>query len=219
MKSKSTALALLLMLTATPAAILAAGATPPGQTNPEDEAAAAYARGLDHRDRAWGLEKEREEATDPSVREQLAAKAQKEYERAIRAYRAAIEDDPSLYQAYGSLGYALRKTGKYQESLEAYDQALELQPDYAEAIEYRAEAYLGLNRVDDAKEAYMQLFRDDRERADQLMVAMESWVEQRRADAAGVDSESIESFSSWVEERQKIAGNTAWLGAESGRTW
>ena len=62
----------------------------------------------------------------------------------------------------------------------AYNQALEIQPDYAEAIEYRAEAFLGLNRLDEVKEAYMQLFREDRERADELMSAMQQWVDQRQ---------------------------------------
>ena len=202
-----------------PLSLYAAGGSAPPQTNPEDEAAAAYKRGLEHRDKAWKLEEERDGATDEKQRAKLDNKIGKEYDKAIRAFQSATGSDPKMHQAYSSLGYALRKAGRFEESLAAYNQALELQPDYAEAIEYRAEAYLGLNRLDEVKEAYMQLFRDDRERADELMAAMENWVVQRREDSAGLDSASVEAFAGWVEERKKVAGSTARLDSESDRTW
>lgn len=206
------------LLTLTPAILLAAGATAP-PADPADEAAAAYERGLKHRDRAWELEAEAKAATDAGQRARLEDKVQKEYDKAIRAFRAATESNPTMHQAFSSLGYALRRTSRFDESLAAYDRALELRPEYAEAIEYRAEAYLGLNRLDEAKAAYMQLFRDDRERADELMAAMERWVEQRQSDAGGVEASVIDAFSSWVEERRKIAGETARLRGASEDAW
>ena len=219
MRTSFRALLLSLLVSAGPVVLIAAGGSAPPQTNPEDEAAAAYERGLAHRDRAWELEAESEAATDAAKKAKLDSKAQKEYEKAIRAFRAAIESNPELHQAHGSLGYALRKTGRFDESLAAYNRALELQPGYTEAIEYRAEAYLGLNRLDEAKEAYMQLFREDRERADELMTAMEEWVEARQADAGSVEPTVVEAFAGWVEERRKISGNTARLEAKSDETW
>ncbi len=208
-----------LALLVAPVALTAAGSSAPPKADPADEAVAAYERGLEHRDNAWKITEEWESTSDERERAKLERKIEKEYEKAIRAYRSAIESNPEMHQAFSSLGYALRKTGRFDESLEAYDRALELEPGYPEAIEYRAEAYLGLNRLQEAKEAYMQLFRDDRERADELMAAMENWLEDRRADARGVDAATIESFASWVEERQKVSGNTARLDSGSERDW
>lgn len=195
----------------------AAGSSAPPPTNPADTAAAAYERGLKARDKAWELEEEMANA-DAADRERLSAKIEKQYEKAVRAFRAATEDNPEMYQAFSSLGYALRKSGDYDGSLAAYNRALEISPGYAEAIEYRAEAYLGLGQLDAVKDAYMQLFRDDRERADELMSAMKSWVEERREDPGSLDPATIEEFTTWVEERAEVAGNTARLSS-GGTSW
>ena len=192
----------------------AGGATVPS-TDPADQAAEAYNRGLASRDKAWELEERAESSTDAKQRAKLEQKAQKEYAKAVRAFRSATEADPTMHQAFSSLGYALRKSGQYEESLAAYNQALELEPGYTEAIEYRAEAYLGLNRLAEAKEAYMQLFREDRERADELMVAMRRWVEARQLDPGEVDPTTIDEFSVWVRDRDEISGNTARLESDA----
>ncbi len=92
-------------------------------------------------------------------------------------------------------------------------------PFYGEAIEYRAEAYLGLGRLDEVKEAYMQLFAKDRALADQLMEAMQGWVEERRAEPGDLSSETIESFATWLAERGEIAEQTARLEGAAARAW
>jgi tetratricopeptide (TPR) repeat protein len=202
-----------------PQVLSSAGGASVPSTNPADQAAEAYDQGLGHRDRAWKLEAELESVSDPAKRDKLEAKVQKEYQKAIRAFRSAIEVNPALYQAHSSLGYALRKTGDYEASLASYDQALQIEPNYAEAIEYRAEAYLGLNRIDDAKDAYLQLFRSDQERADELLTAMKRWLAERASDPQGLSGSVIEEFSAWVEERSEIAGHTASLEHPTDRTW
>lgn len=199
--------------------LLAAGGSSVPTTDPADQAAEAYNTGIQHRDKAWDLESQAQTVPDGDQRSKLEAKARKEYSKAIRAFRSATESDPNMHQAFSSLGYALRKTGDYEASLAAYNQALALEPGYAEAIEYRAEAFLGLNRLEEVKGAYMELFRDDRERADELMVAMQKWVDQRRADPQGLGTEAIEEFSLWVEERSQVAGNTAGLQSSPDRAW
>jgi tetratricopeptide (TPR) repeat protein len=176
-------------------------------------------RGLASRDKAWKLAQEAQSTADAKKRAKLEAKVRKEYTKAIRSFRSAIKADPRMHQAFSSLGYALRKTGQYEESLEAYNQALQLRPGYSEAIEYRAEALLGLNRLEEAKEAYMQLFRDDRERAEELMAAMQRWVEQRRVDPGGVDPSTLEEFSVWVRDRAEVSDNTASQQRNGDRTW
>lgn len=197
----------------------AAGGAEVPSADPADQAAEAYNRGLESRDKAWKLETQSESATDEKQRGKLLGKAQKEYGKAIRAFRSATESDPQMHQAFSSLGYALRKTGQYEDSLAAYNQALELEPGYAEAIEYRAEAFLGLNRLGEAREAYMQLFREDRERADELMTAMQRWVELRQADPGDLDPATLDEFSVWVRDRAEISGNTASVQGDTSTAW
>lgn len=214
----STAIGLVVVLgLAVPDLQAAGGSSTPPSTNPADTATAAYERGLKARDKAWELEKEMQSAA-PADRERMAAKIDKQYEKAARAFRSATEDNPRMYQAFSSLGYALRKTGDYDGSLAAYNQALDINPGYVEAIEYRAEAYLGLGRLDEVKDAYLQLFRDDRERADELMAAMQTWVEERNDDPGTLDPSTVQEFTAWVEERAEVAGNTASLYS-AGSSW
>ncbi len=215
-KILATALALALLA---PLALAAAGGssapepTPTPELTPEQRAVAAYNQGLKHRDKAWKLEEEAE-AAEGKARDKLLKKAQKAYGKAVRELRAAVDVKPDYYQAWSSLGYALRKTGEFDESIAAYDRALELNPLYPEAIEYRGEAYLGLGRLEDAKEAYMELFRIDRPRAGELMTAMKRWLES----GGGAVSESVrEEFARWVEERSNLA---AQVGRVAGaRSW
>jgi hypothetical protein len=94
-----------------------------------------------------------------------------------------------------------------------------LEPSYSEAIEYRGETFLGLNRIDDAKEAYLELFRSDRARADELMVAMKTWIEERTGVPSVADPGELQEFSAWVEERSAIAAQTASLIESSDRAW
>jgi len=183
--------------------------------DPKAMAKDSYNRALKYRDKAWEYEA-KAAAAEGTDREKMMKKATKEFEKALRALDSALSDDPSLYQAHSSRGYVLRKTGNYYESLASYNRALEINPRYAEAIEYRAEAYLGLNKIDEAKEAYMELFRTDRKRADELMAAMQGWVEERQMDAAGVEGSVIAEFSGWVAERSGLADQT---GDSSGGSW
>lgn len=174
--------------------------------NPADDAMMSFNDGVSARDRAWKLEKELATAKDAAAKAKLEAKIVKAYQAAVRAQKNAVRYNPALFQAYGELGYALRKTGDHAAALEAYDKALAIQPGYAEAIEYRAEAYLGLNRIDEARQAYMTLHNGgDAARAKMLADAMTKWLEQRRADPAGVAPEAIEEFATWLTQRTEIS--------------
>ena len=186
---------------------------------PQQEAAARYNGALKRLEKAARLEKEAAATPDAKKRAALVEKARKEYDRAIKDLNFAIGKDPDLFQAHGSLGYALRKTGDYAASLAAYDRALSLSPTYAPAIEYRAEACLGLNRLEEVKTAYMTLFNADRPRADELSAAMKKWVEVRRPEPAGLTPEAIEEFARWVAQREEIAGRTGALSPAKDDRW
>lgn len=221
---RSAALAAALLLAA-PAVLSADGgapapnpSVPQPQLTPEQRADQHYNRGIELREKAWKLEEEAE-AKPAGERAKLERKIDKTWRKAIDEYRAAVELDSRHYRAYSDLGYALRKGGDYQESLAAYDAALTMVPTYAEAIEYRGEAYLGLGRLEQAKEAYLHLFEHDRERADQLMEAMQTWVESRRQDPGSVDPAAVDAFAEWVAQRSQLADQTASLGELRDRAW
>ena len=203
---------------ALPLAVVAAGggssapSTPALPDAPAMTVADYYNKGLKHRDKAWEYEA-KAAGLEGNKAEKMLEKARKEYEKAIKAQQEAIKLEPRAYQALSSLGYALRRVGRYDESIAAYDRSLALNPSSTEAIEYRAEAYLELGRLDDAKDAYMHLFTADRAKADELMTAMQKWVESR----SGAEDTTIQEFSAWVEERAQLAEQTAMLsGGEPG---
>jgi tetratricopeptide (TPR) repeat protein len=182
---------------------------------PQDNAIRAFNEGVHYRDRAWKAEKELATTQDPARREKLSETVRKSYQADIRSQRAAINDNPKMFQAHTELGYALRKTGDYDAALKAYDKALEIMPNYGEAIEYRAEAYLGLNRVDDAKSSYLTLYNGGaKELAKQLGDAMQKWVADRKAAPGDLAAPSIDAFAKWISQRTEIAGTTG-----TGSSW
>jgi tetratricopeptide (TPR) repeat protein len=179
--------------------------------SPEQEAIEYYNDGISYRDKADKYETESAAENDAAKKAKLLEKSKSQHESSIKKYLKATAKNPQMFQAWGSLGYAYRKTGNYPVALEAYDKALALEKSYTPAIEYRAEAYLGLNRLDDVKSAYMVLFNADRKRADELASAMQKWVEKRQADPAGVDPTSVQDFGKWVAERKQLSSQTSSL--------
>ena len=179
--------------------------------SPEQEAVEYYNDGISYRDKADKYEIEAAAENDAAKKAKLLEKSKSQHESSIKKYLKAVAKNPQMVPAWGSLGYAYRKTGNYPLALETYDKALALEKSYTPAIEYRAEAYLGLNRLDDVKTAYMTLFNTDRKRADELATAMQKYVEKRRDDPAGVDPAALEEFGKWVAERKQLASQTSSL--------
>jgi tetratricopeptide (TPR) repeat protein len=187
--------------------------------SPAQMAASHYNDGLKQQQKADEYNKEAEGTEDAKKRAKIEANAGKYYEKARDNYQSALRLDSTLFQAYGALGYVLRRLGDYDGSLASYAHALEIQPGYSPAIEYRGEAFLGLNRVEDAKAAYMSLFNSDRARATELSNAMTKWLTARRADPAGVDAKTIEDFSTWLSQRLELAKQTAALLPPKENRW
>ena len=186
----------------------------PRQMSPDDEAKAAYSRGVRIVKDADKAAQAASEATDEKKKAKLVEKSHKLYENARGYFGAALQRKQTMYEAWNYVGYTSRKLGEYDKALAAYGEALRLNPNYNEAIEYRGEAYLALNRLEDAKGAYMSLFRDARPLADELMAAMQKWLSNRRADAAGVAAADVDAFAQWIDERTTIAQQTASLAVD-----
>jgi hypothetical protein len=121
MSRKTLAIVLSVVLMA-PAVALAAGAKkplepsnaptdPPPQKTPGEMAVDHFNFGLAYRDKAWKLEEKAAGASNEKERMKLDGKAQKTWVKAIREFEYAVDKNPAYYQAFGSLGYALRRTG------------------------------------------------------------------------------------------------------------
>lgn len=193
---------------------------PAAQRSPEDQARSAYNSGVKHIEKAQAQAQDAAAASDPGKRERALKKSRGAYERAAREFEKAVSHVPGLYQAWNYLGFARRHLGRHEAALEAYDRALALEPGYPDALEYRGEAYLGLNRLEDARRAYMDLFATSRKHADQLLVSMRKYVDERRGEPNGLAPQALEEFAQWVDERARIAQQTASLDTGSApATW
>jgi tetratricopeptide (TPR) repeat protein len=186
---------------------------PERQMTPEEQAKQAYNQGVRAVKAADKLAKTADEATDEKKKAKALDKAKHQYENARGYFASALQRKVDMYEAWNYVGYTSRKLGEYDKALQAYDEALRLNPNYSEAIEYRGEAYLALNRVEDAKNDYMLLFQGQRPLADQLMVAMQKWVTDRKA--AGNAAPEVDALAQWIDERSNIARQTASLATDA----
>ena len=220
MRNSLTPIALILLLATTCTAFGAGGGSTPSPMpasspmTPEDRARNDYNAGVRLVEKADQLSADALHQADERKKTKALTKAGQSYAAAMKKFVHATQLQPSNYQAWNYIGYTSRKMGKYEDALAAYDRALGLKPDYAEAIEYRGHAYLGLNRLSDAKTAYLALFAGNRQLAATLLTAMQAWVGDHRSNAAGVDGATVESFATWVSERNTIANQTASLTRE-----
>jgi tetratricopeptide (TPR) repeat protein len=186
---------------------------PERQMTPEEQAKQAYNQGVRAVKAADKLARSAEETTDEKKKAKVLDKAKHQYENARGYFASALQRKVDMYEAWNYVGYTSRKLGEYDKALQAYDEALRLNPNYGEAIEYRGEAYLALNRIEDAKNAYMLLFQGQRPLADQLMVAMQKWVTDRKA--AGNAAPEVDALAQWIDERSNIARQTASLATDA----
>ena len=170
------------------------------------EADRLYNVGLSHRDKAWSYAKQVADATGKDQRGYLKS-AEREYKQAIKALEKATKEDRNHYPAWGSLGYAYRKTGKYKKALKAYDKSIALKADYVEALEYRAKAYLGLGRVEDAKADYATVVKKDDRAARTFLAAALAWSMNEKADGRKkIKRGEATVFEKWVRDEQERLG-------------
>jgi tetratricopeptide (TPR) repeat protein len=181
----------------------------PVAEKPDSAAKKAFAGGQKSLNKAHDAEEAAAKATNPDKKAEYQEKANDAYGRALDQFTEVLRNKGDYAEAWSHVGYIHLRLGAYGESVDDYNHALAIKPDMPEAIEYRAEAYLGVDRLDEAKAAYMDLFNHARPLADQLMVAMQKWLESHRTAANGMRAADIDSFGKWVQERDGIAKQTA----------
>lgn len=172
------------------------------QKSPDQLAVENYNRGLKYRDRAWEFEEKMAAESDGRKKGKLAKKVAKNYKNAAKRFKAALKYNDRLFQAHGSLGYALRKLGDYDAALVAYNTSLKLNPRYEEAIEYRGETYLALGQLEATREAYMQLSQLGSKQAAVLMAAIQTWLQNPPSSIPATD---VEAMREWANERLALS--------------
>jgi tetratricopeptide (TPR) repeat protein len=95
--------------------------------SPEQEAVEHYNDGVTSREKADKFEAETAAESDAAKKAKLLEKSRSQHETSIKKNLKAVAKDPRMFQAWGSLGYAYRKTGNLPAALEAYDKALALE--------------------------------------------------------------------------------------------
>ena len=185
--------------------------TTPHVDKPEAAAKKAYVAGMKSLAKAKNYESEAARAANEDKKNAALEKKNDAYGRALDEFTEALGNDGEMYDAWNNVGFIHLRLGAYAESVDDYNHALALKPDLRDATLHRAEAYMAIDRLDDAKIAYMELFTHDSQLADQLMVAMQSWTTDHRANPNGMRASDIDAFGTWVQERDGIAKQTASL--------
>ena len=88
------------------------------------------------------------------IREGNAYSNNKEYEKALEAYKRAAGINSSQAGAYLGCGNAHQRMGEYEKALEAYAKALELDPEYVNAYNGRGNTYKALGEYEKAVSDY-----------------------------------------------------------------
>lgn len=182
--------------------------TPPAE-KPDAAAKKAFTAGVKSLNKAREYEEAAAKATNPDKKAAALDKVSDAYGRALDQFTEALRNKGDMFEAWNNVGYIHLRLGAFGESIDDYNHTLALKPELLEAIEHRAEAYMAVDRLDDAKSAYMNLFNHARPLADQLMAAMQTWLESHRAAANGMRATDIDSFGKWLQEREGIAKPTA----------
>jgi tetratricopeptide (TPR) repeat protein len=182
---------------------------------PDKAAKKAFQAGLKSLKKAHDYEDAAAKQTNPDKKADLLDKIGDAYGKALDQFTEALSNKGDMVEAWNGAGYVHLRLGAFNESIDDYNHTLALQPDLLEAVEHRAEAYMAVDRLEEAKAAYMNLFNHARPLADQLMAAMQQWVENHHAAAPAKRTADIDSFGKWLLEREGIAKQTAQAAASA----
>ncbi len=116
-----------------------------------------------------------------------ALQEQGKLEKAIEAYKKALDSKPDFAYAYYNIGNALKEQGKPREAVEAYRKALDRKPDIAEAYFNMGITLKQQGKLEKAIEAYTKALAIKPDYAEAL------W------NLSGT-SENISEAKKWVEQ-------------------
>jgi len=115
-----------------------------------------------------------------------------EYEKAIVAYKRAIELNPDSTEAYYHLGMSYSSLGKYKEAVEAYTRAIRIKSDYAAAYYNLGHAYSNLNRHDKAIKAFRQSIQHEPENVEAYLALANAYFD------SGNEEKAVKTFEAAI---------------------
>jgi tetratricopeptide (TPR) repeat protein len=176
---------------------------------PDAAAKKAYKAALKSLEKAHEHEEAASKATNPDKKAAEMDKVGDAYNRALDQLTETLANKGDMLDAWNDVGYVHLKLGAYKEAVDDYNHVLELKPDLLDAVEHRGEAFMAVGRLEDAEASYMDLFNHARPLADQLMAAMQKWLDVHRAAPGGVSAADVDTFGKWLGEHDAIAKQTA----------
>lgn len=118
-----------------------------------------------------------------------------EYEKAIVAYKRAIEINPDSTEVHFHLGMAYSSLGKYKEAVEAYTRAVRIKPDYAAAYYNLGHAYSNLNRHDKAIKAFRQSIQYEPENVEAYLALANAYFD------SGKEERAVDTFEAAISRK------------------
>lgn len=115
-----------------------------------------------------------------------------DYEKAIEAYKQALQLSPNSEEVYYHLGMAYGSLGRYKEAIAAYNRAIRINPDYAAAYYNLGHAYSNLKQYDRAIRAFRQAIHYEPDNIEAYFALGYAYFDSRKdAEAAAAFEEAI----------------------------
>jgi tetratricopeptide (TPR) repeat protein len=139
----------------------------------------------------------------------------KNYDEAVEEFKASVELDPELIDAYLYLATAYRiqfvplapspeNLRRGQQAIATYEQVLEIDPVNTTAMAHMADIYRNMNEPEEAKQWYRRLMDAGYDRAESLY-GIATIDYNLAADKTGMDGENVENLT----EEEVAEVNTA----------
>ena len=106
--------------------------------------------------------------------------------------RQAAQKDQKNVRAFALLGEVLAMQGESRKAIGAFNFALQLSPKYYSAWLQRARVLLVMGLVNDVQKSYVVLARNEPDLANELLVAIDTWLTNREQPLSEADSTFME---------------------------
>ena len=130
------------------------------------------------------------------IQRTLAAKSLKESQKGIKKaqkfLRQAAQKDQKNVRAFALLGEVLAMQGESRKAIGAFNFALQLSPKYYSAWLQRARVLLVMGLVNDVQKSYVVLARNEPDLANELLVAIDTWLTNREQPLSEADCALME---------------------------
>jgi len=121
-----------------------------------------------------------------------AAKSRTALKKAQKFLRQAAQKDQKNVRAFALLGEVLAMQGESRKAIGAFNFALQLSPKYYSAWLQRARVLLVMGLVNDVQKSYVVLARNEPDLANELLVAIDTWLTNREQPLSKADSAFME---------------------------